>query len=123
MRDGRPRREARPDDGRVRLGHQPQRASREKRERGQLPWHGGFQDPERTAGTGGQFGGACRDLMHSHVVAVAIAAVPVVAEQQGGLFRCDQGGQPGRGLLRVGAGEPHLAGRVGESSGPCPLSA
>ena len=67
-----------------------------------------FPDPP------GQGGGPGADPVHHDVVAVAVLALRVVAEQQVGAFLAEQGGQLARGLVRVRADEPDLAGRIGK---------
>jgi hypothetical protein len=58
--------------------------------------------------------------VHHGVVPVTVVALRVVAEQQVGAFLAEQGGQFGRGLARVRADEPDLAGRIGEEQRAVP---
>ena len=75
----------------------------------QFPRHGGVEDTR----SAGQFGGPLPDRVHLNVVTVAVAAVRLVTEKHVGVLLAEDVGQLLGGLVDVGAGEAHSAGRIG----------
>jgi hypothetical protein len=60
------------------------------------------------------------DLVHLDVITMAVAALPVVAQQQVCVLVRQQSGQPSRRFLHVGPREPGPARRVVEQERPVP---
>jgi len=58
--------------------------------------------------------------VYPDVVAVTVAALRVIAQQQVSAFVLDQGGEFRRGLARIGADETRPVGRVGIQHRPVP---
>jgi hypothetical protein len=62
-------------------------------------------------------------VMDLHMIAVAVAAVTVIAEQQIRVFKAKYLGEPPRRLIEVRSPEPDPSGRIRVDTGPWPLSA
>ena len=81
---------------------QPQQAGEIADPAQQFARHRHLENPWRRC----EFGGALAHMMHLHMIPVAVAAVPLIAEQQIRAFLAQYGREPLGGLIDIRASEP-----------------
>jgi hypothetical protein len=95
--------------------HQAKQKQHPREPRGQLTRHGRLHHPHP-----GQLGRPHANPVHPHMVAMAVATLRIVAQQQVRMLTTQQGSKPSRGFLNARAREPGPARRVLEQDRPVP---